>query len=167
MLIREEREGDRASVRAVNTAAFETDAEARLVDALRERADPYVSLVAEEDGAVVGHIMFSPVVIEGSTDLRVMGLAPMAVGPGHQRRGIGSALVREGLDRCRVLGVEAVVVLGHPDYYPRFGFLTASRFGIRSEYDAPDEAFMLLELARGALDGVSGVARYHDAFSDL
>lgn len=93
-----------------------------------------------------------------------MGLAPMAVLPSHQRRGIGSALVRAGLQHCRQLGIGAVAVLGHPDYYPRFGFRPSTRFGISSEYDAPAEAFMVLELQEGYLAGRSGVIRFHPAF---
>jgi len=88
----------------------------------------------------------------------------MAVLPTHQRRGIGSALVRQGLERCRRMGCSAVVVLGHPEYYPRFGFVPASRYGISSEYDVPDEVFMAIEIEPGALQGLSGRAAYDDAF---
>jgi putative acetyltransferase len=167
VIIRDEQPHDRASVRAVNTAAFETPAEADLVDALREQAHPVVSLVAEDAGEVVGHIMFSPVSLSGHPELRLTGLAPMAVAPAHQRRGVGSALVRAGLERCRQLGFGAVVVLGHPSYYPRFGFEPSVRFGIRSEYEAPAEAFMLIELQPGYLQGAGGTVRYHAAFKDL
>jgi putative acetyltransferase len=164
MLIRAERQGDRANVHAVNAAAFETPAEATLVDALREQVQPLVSLVAESDGAIVGHIMFSPVSLSGHPALKIMGLAPMAVKPEYQRKGIGTALVRAGLEQCKEIGVGAVVVLGHPGYYPRFGFLPASRFGISCEYEAPEEAFMVMELEPGALRGVSGTVKYHAVF---
>ena len=167
VLIRAERDTDRAAVDAVNAAAFPTPLEADLVDALRREARPLVSLVAERDGAVVGHILFSPVTHENSPDLRIMGLAPMAVAPDHQRSGIGSALVRAGLDECRQLGFAAVVVLGHPEYYPRFGFSPSVRWGIRSEYDVPDDVFMALELEPGALRGAAGTVRYHPAFSEV
>lgn len=167
MIVRPEQVADRAAVRAVNAAAFETRAEADLVDALREQVRPLISLVAEADGAVVGHILFSPVTIDGRPDLRLLGLAPMAVVPDHQRHGVGTALVRAGLDRCRQLGVGVVVLLGHPAYYPRFGFVPATRFGIGCEYDAPGEAFMLIELQPGYLRGVTGTARYHVAFKDV
>ncbi len=167
MVIRPEEQIDRGAVYAVNVSAFETPAEADLVDALREEARPVVSLVAEEDGEIVGHIMFSPVSLSGHPDLQMMGLAPMAVVPQRQRRGVGSALVRAGLERCRELGCGAVVVLGHPGYYPRFGFSPSSRFGITSEYEVPEEVFMVLELEPGALSGVSGTVRYHAAFSRL
>jgi len=146
MLIRAEKESDRDAVFAVNLSAFETPAEATLVDVLREQAQPVLSLVAEKNGNVVGHIMFSPVSLSENPDLKVMGLAPMAVAPEHQRKGIGSALVRAGLEQCRQLGFVAVVVLGHPEYYPRFGFSPSSRFGIDSEYEVPEEVFMAVEL---------------------
>ena len=160
-------ECDRDAVRAVNAAAFETPAEADLVDALRQQASPLISLVAEENAKVVGHIMFSPVSFLDHHDLKVMALAPMAVAPMQQRKGIGSALVRAGLDQCRQLNCAAVVVLGHPEYYPRFGFSPASRFGIDSEYDVPEEVFMAMELQPGALNGMKGTVRFHSAFRDI
>lgn len=91
----------------------------------------------------------------------------MAVAPQHQRQGIGSKLVLAGLDRCRQLGCVAVVVLGHPSFYPRFGFRPASAFGIRCEYDAPDEAFMLVKLQVGGLDDAAGMVSYHAAFRNV
>jgi putative acetyltransferase len=126
--IRAETDADHAAIHAVNAAAFPTAAEADLVDALRQQARPLISLVAEQDGVIVGHILFSPVTLDSQPDLRIMGLAPMAVAPEHQRSGIGSALVRAGLEQCRQLGYQAVVVLGHPEYYPRFGFVPSVRF---------------------------------------
>lgn len=167
MNVRAERPEDRAAVRAVNLAAFDTAAEANLVDALRDQARPIISLVAEVDARVIGHIMFSPVTMDGHPELRLMGLAPMAVSPKHQNRGIGTALVRAGLQRCGELGFAAVVVLGHPGYYPRFGFQSSVRFGITCEYDAPAEAFMVVELQPGCLHGATGTVRYHEAFRDV
>ncbi len=166
-LIRIEEEKDWAAVHTLNAAAFETPAEAYLVEALRQQARPVVSLVAEEKLAVVGHIMFSPVKLSGHSELRIMGLAPMAVAPEHQRIGIGSALVRAGLEQCKKLGCGAVVVLGHPEYYPRFGFSPSASFGISCEYDVPEEVFMIIELQPGFLDGVSGKVEYHSAFSSV
>ncbi len=166
MRIRAEREEDQSTIYAVNASAFETKTEADLVDNLRARASPIVSLVAEDQGAVVGHILFSPVTVIGDAAPESMGLAPMAVAPGRQRQGIGTALVRSGLERCRDLGIRAVFVLGHPDYYPRFGFAPSVRFGLRSEYEVPEEVFMALELEPGSLDSASGAVRYHAAFSE-
>jgi putative acetyltransferase len=164
MLIRAEEPRDWAAVHAVNVSAFETSEEASLVDALREHARPLVSLIAEDDGAIVGHIMFSPVSLAGHPSLKIMGLAPMAVAAKHQRKGIGSALVRAGLEQCAQLGFGAVVVLGHPAYYPRFGFLPSTRCGIGCEYDVPEEVFMVVELQDGFLRGASGKVKYHAAF---
>ncbi len=152
---------------AVNISAFETPSEAKLVDLLGKQAKPVISLVAEVDGEVVGHIMFSPVSLSGDPNLKVMGLAPMAVIPEHQRQGIGSALVEAGLEKCRLLGFATVVVLGHPEYYPRFGFVPSSRFGIDSEYEVPEEVFMAMELQPEALTGKTGRVKYHAAFNSL
>jgi putative acetyltransferase len=167
MDIRLERVTDVAAIRAVNRAAFETRTEADLVDALRAQATPIISLVADDAGSIVGHILFSPVTLSGHSTLTIMGLAPMAVLPTEQRRGIGSALVPAGLERCAQIGCAAVIVLGHPEYYPRFGFVPASRFGIASEYDVPDDVFMALELEPGVLQGKSGTVRYHAAFANV
>ena len=166
MRIRPERAADIAAVRAVNRIAFETSTEADLVDALRAQAEPIISLVADDAGSIVGHILFSPVTLSGHEELKIMGLAPMAVIPTEQRRGIGSALVRAGLERCKQLGCGAVIVVGHAEYYPRFGFVPASRFGIGCEYDVPDEVFMVQELEPGILRGKSGTIRYHAAFAN-
>jgi len=166
MLIRAEAETDQAAVHAVHLAAFGNSFEADLVNALRQQARPIVSLVAEVDGAVVGHILFTPVSLPGPPDELIMGLAPMAVVPDEQRKGIGSALVLAGLEQARGLGCTAVVVLGHPDYYPRFGFSPASRYGVMCEYDVPDEVYMALELQPDALRGRAGCVRYHSAFGD-
>ena len=167
MNIREERPGDAGRIRAVNLAAFETSTEADLVDALRRQATPLVSLVAEDDADVIGHILFSPVTLATEPGLTLMGLAPMAVVPPRQRQGIGSALVREGLERCRHINVAAVVVVGHPKYYPRFEFVPAVRLSLRSEYDVPEDVFMVRELRDGVLRGLSGTIRYHPVFADF
>jgi putative acetyltransferase len=165
MQIRSEREEDWEAIRAVNESAFETAVEASLVVALRERARPVISLVAADEGAIIGHIMFSPVVLAEHPDLKLMGLGPMAVVPEHQRKGIGSALVQAGLQECERLDCGAVVVLGHPEYYPRFGFLPSMHFGIGCEYEVPEDVFMVKELQPGYLRGSKGTIKYHDAFN--
>lgn len=151
----------------MHMAAFPTDAESRLVDALRANGGAWVSLVAERAGRVVGHILFSPVRLDPDPGApRGAGLAPVAVLPDHQRRGIGGALVREGLSRCRALGVEFVVVLGDPGYYGRFGFRRASAKGLANEYGA-DAAFGVVELRPGCLAGRTALVRYAPEFARL
>jgi putative acetyltransferase len=167
MRIRPVTEADRAAVRAVNEAAFETPAEADLVEALHEKCVSLVSLVADADGGVVGHILFSPVSLNEYAHLNVMGLGPMAVLPDYQRKGVGSALVRRGLTNCKDLGCCAVVVVGYPEYYPRFGFAPARRYALQCEYDVPEDVFMVAELEPGVLNGVSGVVRYDVAFAGV
>jgi len=163
--IRPEEPSDALAVRALNEAAFDSSVEADIVEKLHKKPDDIISLVAESAGEVVGHIVFSPVSLAGDSHSHLMGLGPMAVRPARQRQGIGSALVLEGLNRCRGIGCRAVVVLGHPDYYPRFGFSPASGFGVTSEYDVPDGVFMLIELRAGSLQGASGLATYGKAFA--
>ena len=168
MHIRPEQEADRQQIRIINTSAFETDAEANLVDALRQCDIPLISLVAEEGNQLIGHILFSPVSLaESAHTPAITGLAPMAVLPAWQGKGVGSRLVKEGLKYCVEAGYVAVVVLGYPDYYPRFGFVPASRFNIKSEYEVPEEVFMLKDLKQSALTGVKGVIRYHEAFNQV
>jgi putative acetyltransferase len=168
IVVRTERTEDRESVRRVNELAFEQPNEADLVDALRANARPYISLVAVVDERVVGHIFFSPVSVESENGVfTAMGLAPMAVLPEYQNQGIGSQLVREGLKECHRLGHDIVVVLGHANYYPRFGFTPASLKGLRSEYDVPDEVFMVTELVAGALEGRRGLVKYHPEFGKV
>lgn len=163
--IREEELHDIAAVRYVNEQAFGGPAEADLVDALRSRHKVTLSLVAVKDERVVGHILFSPVTIKsGVKAFSALGLGPMAVLPEYQRRGIGSALVRAGLADCRKMGHECVVVLGHREYYPRFGFVPASKWGIECKWGVPDEVFMVIELREGALRGRAGVAKYQPEF---
>ena len=158
-------------MRGINVSAFETSSEADLVDALRDQARPIISLVAEvfgnSEGKIVGHIMFSPVTLDGSHELKIMGLAPMSVLPERQGNGIGSELVREGLVKCKQLGFTVVVVLGHPEYYPRFGFSPSSELGIKCAYDVPEEMFMVIALQPQALSRKSGLVKYHAAFSNL
>jgi putative acetyltransferase len=168
--IRLETTEDAAEVRHVNELAFAQPAEADLVEKLRHAVSvtDVLSLVAVDDD-VVGHILFTPVVVE-SLGRRVlgMGLAPMAVLPDRQRQGIGSQLVRRGLDILRERGCPFVVVVGHPEYYPRFGFEPASAHGLASQWEGmPDAAFMALVLDVTAMAGVSGVAKYREEFNEV
>jgi putative acetyltransferase len=124
--------------------------------------------VAVADGIVVGHILFSPVDIGAfGAAPSAMALAPMAVAPAHQRRGVGGDLVRAGLEACRRMGRRVVFVLGHPGYYPRFGFVPAAPHGLSCRWPVPPEAFMVTELEAGALDGARGLIRYDAAFDDV
>jgi putative acetyltransferase len=166
--IRAEKPEDVTHVRLINELAFGQPMEARLVDNLRQACPDALSLVAEESG-IVGHILFTPVVIEnGAQRIIGMGLAPMAVLPDRQRQGVGARLVTRGLDILRERGCPFVVVVGHPEYYPRFGFERASLHGLSSQWDGvPDEAFMVLILDADAMAGVSGVARYRDEFNEV
>ncbi len=168
MIIRPEEPRDRAAIRQVVEAAFGQPQEAHLVDLLRDHGKVTFSLVAEKDERVVGHILFSPVTIESNDEsLMAIGLAPLAVLPELQNEGIGSQLMHAGLEACRAAGHECVVVLGHPRYYPRFGFVPASRYGVRCEYDVPDEHFMLIELRAGALAGHEGLVKYQPEFNQV
>jgi putative acetyltransferase len=165
LVIRTEEPSDRDAVRAVNEAAFETSTEADLVDALRAggEAVPELCLVAEAGGAVVGHICFSRARLDES-GVEILALAPMAVAPEHQRNGIGSELVRQGLERAEATEFPLVVVLGHPDFYPRFGFDPASAYGIACPYDGvPPEAWMAYTLPSYE-PGSRGTVVYAGAF---
>jgi putative acetyltransferase len=168
MMIRPEEPQDIAAIRFVNEQAFGGSGEANAIEALRARGAATLSLIAVIDDRVVGHLFFSLAVIEApDRSWPAVGLAPLAVLPEYQQRGIGSALMDAGLEECRHLGCERVIVLGHPDYYPRFGFERASQYGVRFEFEAPDEACMILALQPGALDGVSGVARYQPEWNGV
>ena len=164
--IRPEQPDDIAAVRAINETAFGEPTEATIVDSLRNACPDAVSIVAVEDDRILGHIFFSPVFVSGGQEVaQGMGLAPMAVLPERQRHGIGSMLVQAGIDAMRERNCPFIIVLGHPEYYPRFGFAPASHHGLSCQWDGvPDEAFMVLILDEPAMAGVSGAARYRDEF---
>jgi putative acetyltransferase len=162
--IRAEQDGDADEIRFVIEHAFGQSDEADVVDALRGLPGA-LSLVASVDNRVVGHILFTPVQIDGvPAEAGAVGLAPLAVLPEWQRCGIGSALVRRGVDACRSLGAGVVVVLGHPRFYPRFGFVPASTAGLACEFPVLPEAFMVLELQPRTLAAARGLVRYHPRF---
>jgi putative acetyltransferase len=166
LLVRRESSGDLEAIRNVNRLAFGQDAEARLLDRLAEEGSLLISLVAVEDSEIVGHIAFSELPLDtGSILLRGAALAPMAVAPTRQRQGIGSLLVRAGLAECRDLGVAAVVVLGHANYYPRFGFSVETAKAVRCAYSGPH--LMALELVPRVLSGVIATANYSPAFAEM
>ena len=167
-VIRSEQPQDILEIRKVREEAFKSRAEADLVDALRDKKANLISIVAIMDTGIVGHILFSPVTLE--TDGRIvtlLGLAPMAVLAEYQGKGIGSKLVEKGLAQGRVKMYPAVVVLGHPGYYPRFGFVPSIKHNITSEYDVPPDVFMIKELQPGVLADLSRIAKYHEAFGGL
>jgi putative acetyltransferase len=165
--VREELPEDIDAIRSVNTRAFGQTQEADLVDKLRRDCSDLLSLVAMRQNEIVGHILFSPVIVESeSRTIQGMGLAPLAVSPQYQRQGIGSELIRAGIAELKSRRCPFVIVLGHPQYYPRFGFEPASRFGIRSEWQVPDEAFMILILNESKTQGISGVAKYRLEFAE-
>ena len=159
--IRPEQPGDLAAIRAVNASAFGRSAEADAIEALRQRGQAVISLVAVQDEIVVGHLLFSPVILAAASGaFPGLGLAPLAVSPGFQRCGIGTQLTQTGIDACRKIGCEFVAVLGDPRYYSRFGFERASRYGLRCEWDVPLDAFQVLALRPGVLDDHTGVIKY-------
>lgn len=162
-MIRHARPADHPAIRQINEAAFAGPNEARLIEALREAGDVMFELVAMAEGEVVGHILFSRLWAD-RTEL-IAALAPMAVHPDHQRKGLGGRLIEMGIDTCREFGAHAVIVLGHPDYYPRFGFSAAAASKVASPYSG-SPAFMALELERGALAEPMFVA-YPDAFAEV
>jgi putative acetyltransferase len=160
--IRPEQPGDMQAIREVNRRAFGQEQEGAIVDALRANGAAQLSLIASLDGRIVGHILYSPVQVG---DVVGAGLGPMAVLPDYQRRGIGSRLVEAGIQRLEEQGCPFFVVVGHPAFYPRFGFEPASRHGIACEWTVPDEAFMALIVDTARMKGVGGVARYRPEFA--
>jgi putative acetyltransferase len=166
--IRRERPEDIPGIRNVHARAFGRSEEGAVVDRLRDVCEGLVSLVALDGGQVVGHVLFSPARIETGRGREVhgMGLAPLAVLPEYQRQGIGSELTEAGLAAIRQTSCPFVIVLGSPDYYPRFGFEPASRRGIHCKWVVPDGAFMVLVLDEQAMRGVAGLAEYRGEFDD-
>ena len=167
MNIRPYTDQDAHDVYWLHEHAFDGKDEADLVQAIHDDGAAILSQVSEEDGKVIGHILFSPLDILPAPvePKKIAALAPMAVLPGFQRKGAGESLVRQSLDRLRDGGWDAVVVLGHPQYYPRFGFRPASGYGLAFPTEVPDEAFMALALRDGGLDGCAGELIYHKAFN--
>jgi putative acetyltransferase len=167
IIIRQEQPQDLKTIREVNRRAFGQTQEADLVDKLRQNYHDLLSLVAVRQNEVVGHILFTPVTIESTAGtVRGMGLAPMAVLPEYQRQGIGSKLVRSGIEQLKKRQCPFIIVLGHAEYYPKFEFEPASRYGIWSEWEVEDDAFMILLLNESEMQDISGVARYLPEFAE-
>jgi putative acetyltransferase len=165
--IRSEEPADLEVIHSVHRSAFPTEAEARLVDRLREERKLALSIIAEAEDRVVGHVAFSPVSVDPqSPQNRGLGLGPVGVLPEWQRKGIGEQLITRGVEECRRDGYSFVVVLGEPEYYERFGFRRASLFGLGNEYGV-DDPFMVLELRLGGLPKVPGTVKYVKVFSEL
>ena len=168
--LRKESKNDYAGITKVNDRSFGRKAEGKLVEALRKTEEfvPELSIVAEEDKQIVGHILFLPVAILSSENVfQTLTLAPMSVLPEYQQKSIGKLLVIYGLQVARDLGYESAIVLGHPSYYPKFGFLKASKWDIKSPFPAPDEAFMAIELVNGSLENVNGNVVFPEEFNGL
>jgi putative acetyltransferase len=161
--IRGERPGDDAAIREVNERAFGRQQEANIVDALRCNEAILLSLVATLDGQVVGHVVYSAASVAGEVDGAALG--PVAVLPEFQRQGTGTELIETGNSKLVAAGCPFIIVLGHPKYYPRFGFKPASAYAIKCEWEVPDDVFMLLVLDEQKMLGVSGLAKYRDEFS--
>lgn len=163
VIIRTETHKDYREITRINDLAFEQKNEGVLVESIRKNPAfiRELSIVAEKDHVIVGHILFFPVeIVSGNNSYRSASLAPMSVHPGFQRQGIGGSLIRYGLQQCKVRGFKSVTVLGHPEYYTKFGFERASKWHIRAPIEVPDEAFMAIELVKDGLKGVSGVVEF-------
>ncbi|MEX1212439.1 MAG: N-acetyltransferase [Balneolaceae bacterium] len=171
IVIRQECPSDYPTVFQLNESAFGQKNEAKLVDALRscDAFAPELSLIALSKDTIVGHILFTKLTIraESGQQFESLSLAPMAVDTKHQNQGIGSQLVTEGLKIAKSLGYKFIIVLGHPDYYPRFGFQPASQWGIKTPFDVPNNAFLALELTENGLDGVHGTVKYPKEFDSV
>lgn len=179
--IRSERAEDRGYVRHVNELAFERTVEADLIDALRAALAVTLSMVAVANtvegweasplgGEIVGHALVTPVTVTSDDpneqEATLLGLGPVAVLPSHQRQGIGTLLIDTCLEDVRVTGHAGIVVVGHPGYFPRFGFIPASRWGLRRDGEMPNEVFMAMELTPGLLSGIHGTVRFRPEFGE-
>lgn len=166
--IRKEKQSDYYQVFEIHQKAFGQKDESRIVENIRKSKEfvPELSLVAEIENNIVGHILFSKISISGkSKNKETLSLAPMAVLPEWQRKGIGEQLIRAGFQKALELGFDSVIVLGHPEYYPKFGFRKASKWGITCPFEVPEAAFMAIELEKEALQNCDGKVVYPPAFN--
>jgi len=166
ILVRKEEEKDYKKIYEVNKLAFGQENESKLIEKIRKGKNfiPDLSLVAEIGNKIVGHIMFSKIIIVGSSVFETLALAPMAVIPAFQKQGIGSELIKKGMARAKELGFDYIIVLGHKDYYPKFGFERASKWNIKCPFEVPDEAFMAIELTEKSLEDKAGTVKYPNEF---
>lgn len=166
--IREENESDYTAIKNVNDKAFNQPQEGIVIGKIRNSGSPFISLVAEIDKKIVGHVFFSPAEIENNGEkITGMGLAPVAVLPGYQKQGIGKMLINEGIHLIKKQSIPFIIVLGHEHYYPKFGFETASKYGIKCQWQGiPDEAFMILLLDKAKMKNVHGIARYLEEWNE-
>ena len=166
-MIRKETVKDIQDIRMLNDLVFSGPVEGAIVDAIRKKSPESLSLVAVKNGKIIGHIFFSPVDITGLDGIQAMGLGPMAVLPEYQKQGIGSALIKHGISQLQELGCIVVVVLGHAEYYPKFGFSPGSGHGLRCQWDGvPDNAFMVRFLKKEFDGVVSGTVKYLGEFNE-
>ena len=166
--IKKETQEDYEAIDEVNKLAFDQEFEGQMVRKIRNGQNfiEELSLVAFDETTVVGHILLSKIKIEGEREHETLALAPMAVKPEYQQKGIGKKLVRAGLKKAKDLGFGSVIVLGHSDYYPQFGFQKASQWNIKCPFDVPDEAFMAIQLIPGDLEDKGGSVVYPKEFED-
>ena len=166
--IRKEEEKDHKQIHEVNKLAFQQENESNLIEKIRKSENfvPELSIVAEINNRIVGHILFSKIKIMGDSDYESLALAPVAVIPEFQKRGIGSELVKIGIDKAKELGFDSIIVLGHKEYYPKFGFQRASKWDIKCPFEVPDEVFMAIELTEKAFEGKAGTVKYPDEFNE-
>lgn len=166
--IRKEKSSDIEAIKYVNDQAFKQPVEGNIVKKIRNTDSKILSLVAEVENQIAGHIFFSHAEIEGHPEInKGMGLAPMAVLPAYQKQGIGTMLINKGISILKNQNVPFIIVLGHPDYYPKFGFEKASEYGIRCQWaGVPDEAFMILILDKNKMKNIKGVAKYREEWDE-
>lgn len=167
--IRPETKKDFPKITQVNDSSFGQKNEGKLIEKLRQTENyiPELSLVAELDDKIIGHILLYPITIHSDiSKFQSISLGPMAVTPVHQHKGIGSRLVKEGLEAAKKLGHRSVIVVGHPEYYPKFGFKRASQWNIKVPFEVPDDAFLALELVEGELEGKRGTVEYPEEFNE-
>lgn len=166
--IRQENKDDINAVFEVNTLAFKQNNEANLVDLLRQSNTfiPELSIVATLDNKIIGHILFTKIKIvnDDKNETESLALAPMAVIPAFQQKGIGGQLIKSGLEKAKELGYKSVIVLGHEHYYPKFGFEPTIKWNIKSPYDVPTTVFMALELVINGLKNTNGIVKYPKEF---